>query len=216
MVRCYACQQSVLVPPAAGGGRSPAPPPLPPGEGGIGLPPLTERDLRYERHIRAIAIWSTLGGLVMSLYALSTVLTYRSYYGPVGGTVDLIGLYYVLSLLLGLANVFVGVSLWRYRRWAHWTAIFLAGFSALLAVTGMSWGLNLLALPPVLWAAGVIWALTRPCAGTIFSEAYRDLVTQRHLEKVRWARSVFFWLPLALLLLGCGGLALFLSMVPLT
>ncbi len=213
-VRCPSCQQVARVPLAT----SPVAPTIPaavPAAApiafeGTGLPPMTQRDLTHERHLRALAFWNILfGGLILVGGICGMAGFGFAASGGAGPMAAAMGVLLVVNLVLGGGMFAVGYCLWKYQGWARWTMIFLCALNVLRSLRGLGHSAGVFELLFWLaWAGAVLWALVSPSAATICSPGYRALVAQSPHERVAFWTSPFFWVPLVLLALGCGLMAL--------
>jgi len=160
-----------------------------------------QRDLDYEAHVAAMAIWLRVAGLI-GMFGLGAVVL-----AGVGARVAAWVL--PMMVLFGvLAGFFVvGRSLARYRGWARWVAIGLAGLAVLGSVSNVVTVLRastLLGLAMSLgWNGAQIAVLQSGRCQALFTASYRDLV-ERDGRKVPYWRSPFLWVPLALIVLSFG------------
>lgn len=162
------------------------------------------RELDHERHVRAIAVWFRIGGVLLALVA--AVLGFGGGHGAV--------LAFVLGGV-GAVSYALGEGIWSYRNVARWLGVGLAVLSMAGALLDLSNGFGVGRLGAafhVLYDVAVIYVLTEARAQRIFSEGYRDAVARRS-EKVAFWTSPFFYMPafvlaLSLTLLVAGTFAL--------
>lgn len=198
-----------------------------------------KRLLAHEAHIRALAVWSILGGLLLvglGLF-LFTVLSAAEAQiaaaradalaqgwdpGPtVAGPAALKPIVLAIAAL-GLLYGGCGVGLWSYAPWARMGALAAVGLGVLLDVgqivlAGGNPGAMLKLAISGGWAAAVAWALLGDKGTRIFSRGYAQVVARDRRASVAWWASPFFLVPLLLFVLAVGaafmlGLAAALAM----
>lgn len=164
-----------------------------------------KRDVAHECHIRAIAIWYRIAGLLVGLMALATGLLMFA-----GGGARAAGFVMVMSgflLALAAASYAIGHFLFNYSSGARIAALILSALSV---------GLNLLQivaagfkLPMVMsnglsiaYTCAVLWAIGGSQGGAICTASYQQLVARTPDVKVPFWTSPFFWIPAGMLVLG--------------
>lgn len=208
-VRCPSCQQVAVAPAAPAPPAIPAAVPAPGAFVGTGLPPLTQRDLGHERHIRAISFWDRLAGILMLIGGLCGIAGTGFLASKGGGAATaMAGGFTVVYLFLGAAFYAVGHYLWHYHNWARWTQIFLCALQVLNSLQSLRQPGGVIAvIISLAWTGAMLWALLSANAVAICSPSYRDLVQRTPHERVTWWTSPFFYLPfVAVGALCLGGL----------
>lgn len=177
---------------------------------GMKKPP-AGRDVRQEEHLRAIAVWQRIGGL-LGLIGSGLMLVMGVASGAGAGAV-------ILPLFLGAvaaAALAVGQGLWDYRAWGRWAVTALQGLPLLGGAFALLSGSGVLGpLVQIGWAAAIVAALLSERTSAICTDGYRARVERSPQVTIAWWTSPFFFVPAALLVLGLiaalvmfGGLAL--------
>lgn len=167
------------------------------------------RDLDMEAHLRAIAVWQRIGGLLGLLGGGLLVFA-----GAAGGAPPGLLLLGALPVILvGGASLAVGQGLWLYHAWGRWTLVVLQAVGLLNALYGLVAGHKVGALLQLGWVGATLAVLLSARAAQICSAGYRQRVARTPNASVRWWASPFFWIPALVLglvlaaVLGVSGLA---------
>lgn len=164
-----------------------------------------KRDVDHERHIRAIAVWFRIGGLLIGLAALA-----MGGLGLVGGGR---GGARAAGLIVGMSSVFLGFAagyyaighfLWGYSGGARIAFLVLSalgvGLNLLgLVVGGMKFGDLLGAGIQLGYTGAMMWAVGGAQGAAICTPEYQALVERTPDVKVPFWTSPFFWIPVALM-----------------
>lgn len=167
------------------------------------------RDLDMEAHLRAIAVWQRIGGL-LTLIAVGLASALAATGGVRPGVVAL-GL--LPLLLVGGASLAVGQGLWLYHGWGRWTLVVLNAVGLLNGLYGLFAGQRLGGLLQLGWVGATLAVLLSARAAQICSAEYRERVARTPGTRVRWYASPFFWIPAVVLglalaaVVGVSGLA---------
>jgi hypothetical protein len=190
---CRECGERTLVP-----GRDGKP-------GGV-------RDLKHEGHLRAMASWYRIGGLLMIVAAV------LMFFGVMmsGGRGKAMGMVVVVVYAgLGTIPLFLGTALWNYKNWARLVCLGFQVLGICLNLLGLLMNFGLPSLLGFMISTGIsaayIWALAAAPAVRICSPAYQRLINHDRHGVVRWYASPFFWVPAGLI--GCGLLLLVFAVV---
>ncbi|MCO5170340.1 MAG: hypothetical protein M9894_28725 [Planctomycetes bacterium] len=159
--------------------------------------------LDHERHVRAIAVWYRIIGLLLMIATLLTAAP-----AILGGGRLMLALVVPAVLVggLGAAHVALGQGLFTYRPWARAVALALLALGSLATLASLAQGEVLRGLIGLAWSGAVAWALACPAGTTIFTPDYARAVERTPDARVAWWTSPFFYVPAALL-----GLALLLA-----
>lgn len=167
------------------------------------------RDLDMEAHLRAIAVWQRIAGLLALL--ASGLLFFAS---SAGGAPPALMLVALLPLVLvGGASLAVGQGLWLYHAWGRWTLVVLNAVGLLNGLYGLVAGHKLGGLLQLGWVGATLAVLLSARAAQICSAEYRQRVARTPNASVRWYASPFFWIPAVVLglalaaVVGVSGLA---------
>jgi hypothetical protein len=186
-------------------------------EGGSPTRPRTRRgsggssdpSTRHHGHVKAIAFWYRIAGILLALGAVGGSLFLNAQGAPawISGTLFLVGLGFA-ALNYGL-----GYGLGHLHAWGRWITIALTGINGLSAVASLfavpSFGALLIGLLPIAWNAAVLWALHGSAAKVVFGD-YRETAPKR----VRFVWSPFFWIPAILIGLSlAAGVALVVATI---
>lgn len=156
------------------------------------------RDPDWERHLRAIAFWDLLGGVIgVCAWSLLAVLA------SVGGAEALMAA--AVPLTLSVLTVALGYFLWTYNGTARLVHMALAGLQ-------VAWGLyQMIGLPGlgkvvmlvwIAFPAAVLVVLLNVSSATICTPVYQGLVARTPDVRVRWWTSPLFTIPLLVLAVG--------------
>lgn len=152
-----------------------------------------ERDFEHEAHLKGIAFWFVLAG-VLGLLGLMVFLAKAPRLSlardglillpvtamAIGMAASGFGLWRYHSLSIGAVAVFA-ISFLMYRVvQVFFAASLWTGFSAIVAGT---------------YLGCVIWAVFQERAARICSPQYREVVSQTRLQTVAWYKSPFFFVP---------------------
>lgn len=156
-----------------------------------GAPP--RRDPAGEAHIQALGIWYRVTAVL--LVAITAFLVKNSTHQ---------GTELLACVLVGGAafSWWLGSSLMRFERWARnfvGVTTLLGMAKTVLGILVISSGIELLNVVIAgLWQVATLWVLF----GGTSAAAFRDDYPALGHEKVEWAKSPFFWLPIATTLFG--------------
>ncbi len=164
------------------------------------------RDWGMEAHLRALAIWYRLGGVLAVIVAL--IFGFKGG-GAMSGAGPLAQLGIALAVLMGLlgaAYCVLGELLARYWNAAR---IISAGLTILQMVGNLysmvsapGGGSIVGGLIGLAWYGAIAWALLNGRSSAICTAGYRDLVARSPSLKPPTFKSPFFWIPLVLICLG--------------
>lgn len=149
----------------------------------------------HERHVRAIAVWYRIIGLLLIVATL--LVGAPAFFG--GGAALALALPAMLVAGLGAGHVALGQGLFTYRPWARVVALALLALGSLATLANLAQGQVLGGLIGLAWNGAVAWALACPAGVTIFTPAYALAVERTPDARVAWWTSPFFFLPAALL-----------------
>lgn len=199
--------------------------------------PMGKRDLDMERHLRAIAIWYRINGVLLfvacACFIIAAVvgISQTSGRGRGGEAGIVAGVMMVMVVIcggIGLLTYLLGHYLAKYSNGARITT----GVLAILGMVGSA--CNLLSslaqlggagragapegavllgvlVMVVLWIAiygGICWAVFNGRSAAICTEQYRALVARTPSQQPSTYSSVFFWGPFVMMALGCGLIAM--------
>jgi hypothetical protein len=162
------------------------------------------RELAHERHLKAIALWSCLAGGVVALVGAAALL---SAIGGDGARAQSAAISGLVVCSMGVGHVVSGVGLLRFRSWARWLGVVLAGLAFATAGYGAVVLVGAMAASifpataisktafSLLWNGATAWALANPRAGTICHPDYVFVVHRDRRPRRTWT-SPFFWGPL--------------------
>lgn len=168
------------------------------------------RDLEYERHLVALAIWQrvwcVLGLIAAGLIFVTTSRVGAAFGAPVSLAVKAAAWPFVFAVTSGA----LGHYLARYHHAARLLTVLLAGASALLALRA---GLGPVTLLQVAFDVAVILVLMNPRSARLCTPEYHEVVARTPGVSVPWWSSPFFWIPalmtaLVLFVALLGGAAL--------
>lgn len=173
------------------------------------------RDTDWERHVRAIALWPMISGVLGFVAILIGSLVLLGAQTPLA---------WVALAFLGMSassglQLAYGYFLWTYHDVARLLHLVVnglltgLGLVSLVSTPGML--LKAMILLQLAWPAAMFVVLLDPRAATICSASYRTLVARTPRVTVGWWSSPFFYLPIvlvALCLLAIFGLAASLRM----
>jgi hypothetical protein len=162
------------------------------------------RDLAMEGHLRAIALWLRVGGL-LSLGMLGLMLFISSQARlPQGGmelmisggvSLGFIVLGFALSRYSNAARIITGILTILYGLVLLGT-IALGGAASIVAFVWLAlWGA---------WSCALLWALFNSRSARICTAAYRDGVAATPDQRPSIFRSVFFWIPMGVIIFMIG------------
>lgn len=157
------------------------------------------RYLAHEAHIRAVAIWSIAGGVIVTLLLVWLLLSADASIlrrGPVTGFIG-------IGILLSGLSVFVGIGLYAYQAWAQMTYALLTGIGVLMSLASLTVaeGAQISgAMLQIGFSCACLWVVLGGPAARIFTEEYRQKVEQtERTTYVPTYSSPFFWIPLLLI-----------------
>jgi hypothetical protein len=156
------------------------------------------RDAGMEAHLRAIAIWQRISGL-LGLLGCGLLLVLGAAGGVPGGA---LGAALLPVLLVAAATLALGQGLWSYWAAARWVMLalqvlpILGGLHGLATLPG---ALKLAALLQLAWPVAVGLVLLSARTAAICTPEYRALVARTPRVSVPWPFSPFFWIPALLL-----------------
>ena len=167
-----------------------------------------ERRPSLERHVRAIAFWLAVGGILAGMSGFANIVRHTSpAYLPELGAGDVVeGL---VLMLLGCGFLYLSLQVQQHRSWT-WPTLRYGALPVILLLPA-GWYMEWIPLRPpgmvlLLFALLVEFAVYPSDSRELFTDAYRRII--RTLRGSIWSmfRSVVFWGPL----LGLAG-ALLLS-----
>lgn len=157
------------------------------------------RDVDWERHLRGIAIWPMISGVLgVALVFIGTFLLLLAKDTPIGFVaVFAIGVFAASALQFAY-----GYFLWAYGETARVLHLVFSGVATalgLLSVIGVpGTTMKVLTMMELAWPAAMFAVLLSPRAATICSGPYRTLVARTPRVSVAWWTSPFFYLPIVL------------------
>jgi hypothetical protein len=162
------------------------------------------RDLRTESHLRAVAVWYRLCGIVVTAF-VTFVIWMLGDFGLVESLRD--GYWNVafvtIVLWMGAGSYLLGEFLARYHAWARITIVVLSmastAFQVFLFVMGF-FRPDALVLPLLSlgWTLALAWLLLGRRARAVTTREYRQLVAFTPSEKPSVWRTPFLVLPFVL------------------
>jgi len=175
-----------------------------------------KRDIAYERHLRAIGIWSVLGGILCFGLVGLMLLALPAMGGAPMQLLAILG----GMCLLGSGYISSGVGLWAYQGWARIMT---------LALTAIGIAINLIQLVAqpgnipnglgvlfgIAWAVAILATVGSSRASRICTAQYRAKVAKSRAS-VPFYTSPFFYVPLGMVVLGVFLFVLALVAVLLT
>jgi hypothetical protein len=159
------------------------------------------RDPDWERHVRAIALWPMIFGVLGFVAVLVGALLLLGAQVPLAW----ITLLFLGTCALSALQLAYGYFLWTYNgaaRLVHLVFNGLAtglGLVSLVSTPGML--VKAVILLELAWPAAMFVVLLDPRAATICSGPYRALVARTRRVSVSWWTSPFFYLPIVLVAL---------------
>jgi hypothetical protein len=171
----------------------------------MGVVKTVDRDISRERHLRAVAVWYRIAGV---LFFFGTLFFFATVGNPGALTVG-------LGLGLGVGCYAIGHHLWEYRNEARLAAFLLSAtglvhqVDAIVNMFVLTYHTyartNLLLCPPldkliftflgIAWTMAVLWLLMSERSAAIFTERYSWAVSREESRSVPFWTSAFFLLP---------------------
>ncbi len=157
-----------------------------------------QRRPAMERHVRAIAFWLAVGGLLFGISGFTHIVSHTSpeYLPPSGLGYVVEGL---LVMALGGGLVYFALQVQQHRSWTWPVLRYGAGLVVPVLAAGLYLRLVPLQFPvPVtlVYAVLVGYVLYRADSRELFTSAYREIVNTLRGNILSILKSVVFWGPL--------------------
>ncbi len=160
-----------------------------------------QRRPSMERHVRAIAFWLAVGGLLAGISGFTNIVSHTSpaYLPDVGAGYVVEGLF---LMFMGGGFLYLALQVQQHRSWT-WPVL-QYGASAVAVLLPAGWFMEWVPLRPPgvvlqVFALLVLFALYRPDSRDLFTDSYRRIIHTLRGSIWTMCRSVVFWGPFLVL-----------------